>query len=59
MVSHGSCLLRNAHSPFAQELQRGKPGLFKLYLHTYNSIPMFLSEVNRFLFESTTVCQGN
>lgn len=45
-------------TPFAQGLQRSKPGLIKLYLHTFNSIPMFLSEVNRHLFESTTVFKG-
>jgi hypothetical protein len=41
-------------TPFAQQLQRAKPQMLKVYLGTYNSIPMFLGEVTRHLFESTT-----
>jgi len=41
-------------TPFAQQLQRAKPQMLKVYLGTYSSIPMFLGEVTRHLFESTT-----
>jgi len=41
-------------TPFAQQLQRSKPQMLKVYLGTYNSIPMFLGEATRHLFESTT-----
>lgn len=41
-------------TPFAQQLQRTKPQMLKVYLGTYNSIPLFLGEVTRHLFESTT-----
>ena len=41
-------------TPFAHQLQRDRPNIFKVYLKQFDSIPFFLSEVNRHLFESTT-----
>ena len=38
---------------FALQLQRDRPSLMGVYLNRFNSIPMFLGEVTRHLFEAT------
>jgi len=41
-------------TPFALQVQQDRPQIFKIYLHTFASLPLFLGEVQRYLFESTT-----
>jgi hypothetical protein len=41
-------------TPFALQVQRDRPQVFKIYLQTFASLPLFLGEVQRYLFESTT-----